>query len=138
LETVATRLAVPGDGELVVQQVAADLHVGGAADLDREPFAEGGEQVLAHLGHVRAADADLVGRPERGQLAVHLPGLAPGRVGEDEPVVQAHHLAIGVQHRLPGLVGDVGVLTHAEHPLADHIHLHHLLLSRCSRYVALP
>jgi hypothetical protein len=78
-------LAVPLDRELVAEQVAVDLHLAGAVDVDREPVAEGGEQVLAHLGHVLAVDGDLVGEAERGQLAVHLPGLAPGRVAEDEP-----------------------------------------------------
>src|SRR5262249_24053003 len=53
----------------------------------------------------------------------HLPGLAPSRVAEDEPVMQAQHLAVHVQHRLSGLVGDVGVLTQAEHALPDHVHL---------------
>jgi hypothetical protein len=79
--------------------------------------------VLAHLGHVLAADGDLVGGPERGQLAVHLPDLAPGQVFEDQPVVQAQHLPVNVQDRLPGLVGDVGVLSQAEHALANYIHL---------------
>src|SRR5262249_35193673 len=116
------RLAVPLDRELVVHQVAADLHLAAAGDVDGEPVAEGGEQVLAHLGHVLAVDGDLVGGAERGQLALHLPDLAPGRILEDEPVMQAHHLAVHVQHRLPGLVGDVGILTQAEHALANYVH----------------
>jgi hypothetical protein len=79
--------------------------------------------VPTDLGHVLAAEGDLVGGAERGELAVHLPHLAASRVAEDEPVVQAQHLAVHLQHRLPGLVGDVGVLAQAEHALADHVHL---------------
>src|SRR5215469_7943611 len=75
------------------------------------------------LSGVRAVDGDLVGGAERGQLAVHLPHLAACRVAEDEPVMQAQHLAVHVQHRLPGPVGDIGVLTQPEQALADHIHL---------------
>ena len=78
-----------------------------------------------HNGRI-AFQADIGG----GQLAVHLPGLAPRRVAEDEPVVQAHHLAVDVQHKLPGLVGDIGVLTETEHTLANDVHLLHLLFWR--------
>lgn len=64
--------------------------------VNRSP--KGREQVPAHLGDVLAVDGDLVSGAERGQFAVHLPGFAPNRVAEDEPVVQAQHLAINVQH----------------------------------------
>src|SRR5262249_31567118 len=128
-------LAVRLDREFVAEQVTVDLHVADAVDADSEPFAEGGEQVLAHLGGVLPVEGELVGGAERGQLAVHLPGLAARRVAEDEPVMQAQHLAVHVQHRLPGLVGDVGVLTQAEQALPDHVHLQlpppALALSRC-------
>jgi len=45
---------------------------------------------------------------------MHLPGFAARRVAQDEPVVQAQHFAVHVQHGPPRLVGDVGVLTQAE------------------------
>jgi hypothetical protein len=59
-------LAVPLDGEFVAEQVAVDLHAAGAADVKGKPFADRGEQVLAHLGHVLAVDGDLVSRAQRG------------------------------------------------------------------------
>jgi hypothetical protein len=53
---------------------------------------------------------------------VDLGDLPPGRVAQDQPVVQGQHLAVHVQDGLALLVGDVGVLTQSEEALADQVH----------------
>ena len=78
--------------------------------------------MLADLGDLLAGHRDLVGRPQRYQLAVDLGDLLPGRVAQDQPVVHGQHLAVHVQDGLALLVGDVRVLTQSEEALADQVH----------------
>jgi hypothetical protein len=78
--------------------------------------------VLAHLGGLAAGYRDLVGRPQRHQLALDLRDLAPLGVAQDQPVAQAEDLAVHVQDGSALLVGYVGVLAQAEEALADQVH----------------
>jgi hypothetical protein len=72
-------------------------------------LAERREQVLAYLGRLMAVDGDLVCRTERDEPAGDLGDFASRGIAQDEPVVQAHDLAVDVQDELAAFVGYVRV-----------------------------
>jgi hypothetical protein len=86
------RLVAAPDGEFVVEQVSLHLQVVGTGDVDGEPVSEGREEALADLGGLLASQRDLVGRPQRHQLALDLRHLPAVRVAQVQPVAQAEHL----------------------------------------------
>src|SRR5436190_20659351 len=55
-------------------------------------------------------------------MAVYGGDLPTARIADDQPVAQAEDLAVDVQHRPAGVVGDVGVLAEVEEPPANQVH----------------
>jgi hypothetical protein len=103
----------------MVEQIPAHLQVVAPWDviLNRSP--NGVNRCLRTFGGPAVRRARSGRLAHRDQFALDLGHLPPFRVAQDQPVPQAQDLAIHMQHQPVPLVGDPGVPTQSEQPLAD-------------------